>query len=335
MIVNFKKAILHILDAEAGNALYSDAAIDTTRPEVAGYISNHIDKVYDDPGLRNGIFRESSGFLYHLKEYVSGETDFHKFSVNTAEKIYEAVKSSQKIHSFDLLICDCDISSRPAVVLLKFDSKPGYAHSIMHQNDGILNEIVNSCSILPSPSQKISECAFIFTDDYSIKYKGKRITINSESSDLIADLLLECDYDKSVKESFMTVQRIAKNIAKDYGGTGIEEAAKLKKYIKETAVPKECIEVKQLADTVFDTAPAARAEFSEKVKQAEIPESFDINEFVTKRVNKNVKLVTEKGIEISFPPEFYRDEDNIHISSNEDGTISISINNIGEIMSKL
>jgi hypothetical protein len=51
-------------------------------------------------------------------------------------------------------------------------------------------------------------------------------------------------------------------------------------------------------------------------------------------MSANIKLTTDIGVELSFPAEYYRDEKYIEIINNEDGTLSIQINNIGEIINK-
>ena len=54
----------------------------------------------------------------------------------------------------------------------------------------------------------------------------------------------------------------------------------------------------------------------------------------TKNVNKNIKIVTDTGIEISFPAEYYKDDENIFIINNDDGTISIRIDKVNQIINK-
>ena len=59
-----------------------------------------------------------------------------------------------------------------------------------------------------------------------------------------------------------------------------------------------------------------------------------MNEYITKKVNANIRLVTDTGIEILFPSEYYKDDDNISIINNDDGTISVQINNISKLTNK-
>ena len=311
MIVNIKRAILHILDGNSGITAYSDMELDLDEVSIMAYITSHIEKVLDDPALRNAEFNDNSGFRYHLNQYKAGSEDFRGFSVFVAEKLYENISHSENICSCDVLVCDCVVSEIPYVVILKIDNKAGYVHKVSSAEDGVRNDIINHFAILPLPTQRINECAVINTDDLSIKYKGKMLAVEGERIDLIAEGLLECIFDFSTKESFNKVEKLARTVAVEYGGDKIKADASMKQYVKDTASVTESFDVKEAAEAVFAGADAAREEFLEKVQEAEIPETFEMNDYVTKRVNKNVKIVTDKGIEIS-----------------------IRINNIGEILNK-
>lgn len=333
MIVNIKKAILHILDGNSGLSVYSNEELDTEDANLTAYICEHIDRVCNDPGMRTGTFRSNSGFKYQLEQYKNGETDFVSFSKNIAERLYELISQSDNITSSDLIICDCMMGEVPTIAVLKCDNKIGYIHQVTQTEEIIKNNIVNHYAIMPSVSQKFSDYAFISTEDFSIKYKPKKISVEGEKMDMLADGVLECDYDLSTKESFNKIQKLAKKVTEDFAGNEIDAEAKIKRYVKETAVTTENIAVDEVADAVFES-PSAREEFVEQVKKAEVPENIPMNEYVTKRVNKNIKIVTDTGIEISFPPEYYKDEENISIVNNDDGTLSIQINNIGQIINK-
>ena len=334
MIINLKKAILHILDANSGVSIFSNNELDLEQTDILSYICTHIDKICDNPAMRTGDFKSNSGFLYKLEEYKNGEVDFAVFTESVAQRLYELIKESDDITSSDILVCDCFIGEVPTIAILKCDNKPGYVHQIIKKDGYITNEIINHYAIMPTISQRFSDYAFISLEDFSIKYKPKKISINGEKLDLFADGLFECDFDYSTKESFNTITRLAKKVTEEFAGNGIDTEAKIKQYVKDTAITTENIVVDEVADAVFTSSPSAREEFLEKTKKAEIPEIIPMNSYVTKRVNKNIKIVTDTGIEISFPAEYYRDDENIFITNNDDGTISIQINNVNQIINK-
>jgi len=76
--------------------------------------------------------------------------------------------------------------------------------------------------------------------------------------------------------------------------------------------------------------------FKEKIEKYNISEESVIepkNETTTKKFSKQ-HLTTDTGIEIKIPMEQYNSTDTIEFMTNEDGTISMLIKNIGHIMSK-
>lgn len=336
MIASLRRAILHILDGSSGVSVYSDEELDLSDASINNFIAKHIEKVYEDASLRTGEFSDNSGFKYHLLEYIKDDDYFKKMSRFIAQKLYEGITQSDKPDSSDLIICDCVINERPVLAVLKCDNKIGYTHQVMQEENRVKNQIINHYAILPTTSQKISECAFVNMEDFSIRYKGKRRKIDGETTDLIADVLLECIYDISSRESVNAVKKIAKKVTEENGGDALETLSKMKEYITESIEEgeQEYIETDKVAEKIFDGKPGMRAEFIEKIEKANVPQRVEVNSYVTKKLASNVKIVTDIGVELIFPAEYYQDSEYIRFINNEDGTISIQINNIGEVINK-
>ena len=110
----------------------------------------------------------------------------------------------------------------------------------------------------------------------------------------------------------------------------------MKEYVTESVEEgdTEYIETEKVAEKLFDGKPGMRDEFMEKIEKANVPQKVEVNSYVTKKLSSNVKIVTDIGIELVFPAEYYQNNDYIEFINNEDGTISIQINNIGELINK-
>lgn len=339
MIVGLKHAILHILDANSGITVFSDNELDISDGMVDSFITKHIDKVFSDSAARHGEFKESSGLKYHISEYAAEADDkrnIHSLSMFIAERIYEGISHAENTESCDVLVCECSINETPTIAILKFDNKVGYTHHISKENDIITNEIINHYAILPSTSTRVREYAFINMENEEIKFKGAKRSIDGEKVDLMSDLLLECDFDISSRESINAVSRIAKKVTEANEGDSIETQSKMKQFVVEKVEQDDFkyIEPKQIADTIFDGRPVMREEFLEEVQKAEVPEKVEVTNYVTKKMTSNIRLSTDIGVDLSFPAEYYSDSDYIEIINNEDGTISIKINKIGEVKNK-
>ena len=330
MIVTIKKAILHIIAPGIDNSLYSTEELDLTDGVTHAFIISHIEKMYDDPTLRTGTFSASSGFKYQMCRYREGKESFVEMSKAIAKKLSDGISQGEVCLPSDIIVCECVISERNVIAVLKCDNKA----VISHKTDGDKNEIVSYYSVLPTSTQKLGDCAFVDLQDLSIKFKGKTVTLDGERLNLMSEVLLECDFELSVSEAFSKVQKLAKKVSEEYGGDTAETDARIKQAVKETPADEDKVSLGKITESVFGTAPAAKAEFSEKLKAAAVPQEIEKVEYITKRANKKIKIVTDTGIEILMPSELYRDGENMIMNPNEDGTYTIEINNIREIENK-
>lgn len=330
MIVTLKKAILHIIAPGIDNSVYSEHELDLTDGITNAFIISHIEKMYDNPTLRTGTFSQNSGFKYLMCQYREGKESFADMSKSIAKKLSDGISQGEVCLPSDIIVCECVISERNVIAVLKCDNKS----AISHRTNGSTNEIISFHALLPTATQKLGECAFIDLHDLSIKFKGKSVTIDGERLNLMSEVLLECDSELSVSEAFSKVQKLAKKVSEEYGGDTAETDARIKQAVKETPADEDTVSVGKITETVFGAAPAAKAEFSEKLKAAAVPQEIERVEYITKRANKKIKIVTDTGIEILMPSELYRDGENMVMNPNEDGTYTIEINNIREIENK-
>lgn len=334
MIITLNKAIVHIVAPGVETSMYSDKELDLTDASISSFILTRLEKMYTDPAMRSGEFSSNSGFRYHVSEYFAAKESFVEFSVNAAKRIQEGISQSESALASDIIVCDCIIHEKRNVVILKCDNKTGFTHRVSREDGAVKNEIINYYSILPPATQRLSDCAFIDGEDFSIKFKGKSVTLDGQKMNLMSEVLLECNYGISTKESFSIIEKTAKAVTEEYGGDTVNTDAVIKRYIRNMPVDEDEVDTKAIADVVFETSPAAKDDFLEKTREAEVPEIIEKSEYIEKRAEKNIKIVTDTGIEISFPAEFYRDEENVSILNNDDGTISIQINNISQILNK-
>lgn len=336
MIVGLKRAILHILDVNSGMNVFSDEVLDVENAEINTFITKHIEKIYESSGLRPAEFKDTSGFRAKIAQYAAGETTFVELSQNAAERLYDAVRASEEPKPCDIIVVEFVENEKKIIGILKCDNKTGITHSVIQSDGKILNNIINHYAILPPVSQKISESAFIEVESQEVKYAGKTYKIDGESVDIVAELLLECEYEISPRESANTVTRVAKKVALENGADTIETQARIKEYVTKSVEENnfEYVDTDAVADKVFEGLPAMRDEFVQKIEKAGVPKQVEVSKYLTKKMTSNIKLSTDTGVDISFPPEYYKNPEYMEIITNEDGTLSIKINNITELINK-
>ncbi len=336
MIVGLKKAILHILDAGSGINVYSDELLNVENAEINTFITKHIEKIYESASLRPAEFKEASGFKAKIHQYSAGDITFAQLSQNAAERLYEASAAEEEPRSCDVIVCEFVTNDKNIIGILKCDSETGMTHTVVQEDGQIFNNIISHYAILPPVSRKIAECAFVDKDTCEVRYAGKNHKIDGETVDIIAELLLECEYEISPRESANTLKRIAKKVALENGADTIETSARIKEYVTKSIEENnyEYVDTDAVAETVFEGLPSMREEFVQKIEKAGVPKLVEVNKYITDKMTSNVKLSTDTGVELSFPPEYYKNPDYIEIITNEDGTLSIKINNITELINR-
>lgn len=336
MIVGLKKAILHILDTNSGMGVFSDELLDVSDAQISTFITTHIEKLYESAALRKAEFKDASGFRAKIEQYINNDTTFADLSKNAAERLYDAIASSEEPKACDLIAVEFVSNQSHIFGLLKCENKTGFTHAIVQAEGKVKNNIINHYAILPSLTNKLGECAFIDLDTKQIAYIGKTSKIDGDSVDIIAELLLECEYEISPRESANTVTRIAKKVAIENGADQLETRARIKEYITESIEEQdyEYVDTRAVADKVFSGMPTVRDEFVEKMEKAGVPEKVEVNKYITKKMTANIKLSTNTGVELSFPPEHYKNPEFMELITNEDGTLSIKINNITELTNR-
>ncbi len=336
MIVGLKKAVLHILDVGSGMGMYSDELLDVEDGQINSFIATHIEKLYASAGLRTAEFKDNSGFKSKLNQYNNGEITFVELSKNAAERLYDASASTEEPKSSDIIVVEYVSNESRIIGILKCENKMGFTHSVSNTEGKVKNNIINHYAILPSLSHKLSECAFVDLDSMKIRYVGRNAKIDGDTIDIMAELLLECEYEISPRESANSVAKIAKKVAIENGADAIGTQAKIKEYITESIEENnyEYVDTHKVADKVFEGLPSAREEFVEKLEKAGVPERVEASNYLAKKMTSNIKLSTDTGVELSFPPEHYKNPEFMELITNEDGTISIKINNITELIGR-
>ena len=147
MIVGLKKAILHILDANSGLNVLSDTLLDVENAEINNFIARHIEKIYESGSLRPAEFKETSGFKAKLTQYKNGDISFVELSENAAERLGDAVFSSEAPAACDIVVCEFVTNEKNIIGILKCNNKTGVTHSVIQSDGHVLNNIINHYSL--------------------------------------------------------------------------------------------------------------------------------------------------------------------------------------------
>lgn len=326
------RAILHILDLNAGSTVLSDAEL-TLSEGVRQYLVKHIERSLTSQDARAGKFYDDSQFKASMDDYLAEKIDFITFTSNQAKVLEQTLLQADEMKPIDLIICDIHVDDVRKIIILKSLNHQGFMHQIVKNDDGFANEIVDEYAILPGMTQHIDEFAVIDPADDSISVRTKRYTIDGNSIYALTEALLECSQAPSPKETLKTVNKVVQDVAKAYGQDGIEAAAAMKSSIVADLSESDEVDPIEIGSKVF-TNTSMREDYEAQMKESGFTEPVHVNQERTVKRLVSHKLKTDTGIELSIPVDYFDNTDYVEFNHDPDGSYSITLKHIQDIQNR-
>lgn len=332
-MIIIEKAILHILDFHSGVTVYSDAEL-PVKDSVETWLLKHVERAWGSQDAKPGTFFQDSAFLKELQDYESGTLDFVALSKAIAKTLDDALTHAEEMPASDVIVAQVSIDEVPYLVILRSNSHIGFTHQVNQTEDGIQNEIINHYSIMPNLSQKIDEFAFINRKTRAVKTAAKKYKIDGEPVTVLPEVLLECSLTPSPKEAMKNLSKAAAQVAETYGQDKVATEAAVKSYVAETMQKGAELDLQEAGKEIFQDNPAMQQELDTAIRDAGITEPVQMDpEATLKKVSRH-KLKTDTGIELTIPTDYFDNTEFVEFNNNEDGTLSITLKHISNIVNR-
>lgn len=328
-----RNAIMHILDSSIGMPVLSDTLLELS-PDLNDFLRGHIYKVASSDELKTCVFDEDLSEFYRLIQNFN-EDELIPVSKEIATKLYQIMAANIDIKSADLCIVTYQYESCMYLAVLKMNYKDCYVHMTHKEEDtGNTNDIIRHSAALPAASSKLSEAVLINLSDYSVQIIERKYEINGQKQNYLSEIFLQCHAKMSSKTKFNLVKKAVDEINKKYYEGDLGKQLEAKSVIHNEYSDQGLIQPENIGEKLFGTIPEIKEEFTEKLSKYNLhtEEVRPQNQATTKRFEKQY-LTTDTGIEINIPMEEY-DNNHIEFITNPDGTISVLIKNINNIISK-
>ena len=326
-----RKAVLHILDFHSDMCIFSQKELDINSDEVSPFLEKHIEKSMQDSAQRKGLFLDDSGLKALTLAYKNQEISFVDVGVKIGELLFETVKRSDNWDMIDLVFVEFSYDEDVYWGILILTNKVAYTHQVIHEDDQIKNQIIRHRAILPSASQKLDCFGFINLKNLEVAFHDKKRLIDGQELFILQEYILQCTSSLSSREVVKKVNTIVSKVAEDYGHNSAVVVSKAKTYLFENAETSSDLNPYELGSEVFEHDEQMRRAFISEVRKEGIPTKVEVNKGYALRAGSKHKIKTDTGIEIIFPADYFQNENYLEFVNQPDGTISISLKNIGKI----
>lgn len=332
--IHLQQVIIHIMDSTMGMPVLSDQILDHGS-DFGDFVRAHIYRILESDDMKKCSFDENSQVEAILEEYNPDQ--FVACSQKLGELLYGVMNKNIDIPPADLLVVEYQVEQQPFLALLKMNYKTYYTHMTDSDPWGNSNSVIKQKAILPGENQKLAEAALIDLTNKSLRLIEKKYDVNGVKTNYFSQLFLQCHGSLSPKTKLAIVTKAVDDVQKKFyhESEQFEVQMETKSIINQTLEEEGSFAVPVLMDKIFKEQEEMKEEVMKKLDKYHLAETevAPQNPNTTKKFGKQ-NLITDTGIEIRIPMEQYQNKDKVDFLTNPDGTISVLIKNIGNIISK-
>lgn len=334
MDIYLKQAIEHVIDRNFGDPIYSQVGLDLNNINIREYLSKKIQKI-SSAQTKTGTLKQDSTMAQLVAQVTDNFTD-------TSSKIvrhwYETYVQSEDAPGADAFVVLFEKDTEMYVAFLKVNYHEAFTHLVGDADGKIANDLIIHQSILAGKTQRPDEGFTVKISDNTYELIEKKYTFSGEKMEYLSNRVIESEPVASLDDNVKTVKKVAEKVAKSFDIPKFDVVNNVKDAIHETIASDGEIDTQQVAQTVFNDNISAKAEFEsaihEKLPDSKIPVTKEVQEIAIKKYGKQ-KLKLSNGIEMTIPLDVYQDPNLIEFVNNPDGTISVTIKNVEEVISRL
>lgn len=325
MSIRFNQVIIHSLQLDMGQPIISNECLVLT-DEIEAFVTKKISEVFDSVDVHKCKFESQVGLvpegdLYRLLNNGSS-SNFKAISILLANKFFNYMCNYDLIENGDLVVMELERDGESFIGVLKLNHKKQYMNSI---GEGESVRIIQGTNTYEN---KTKEAALINTESLDV-------IMLDNSKEKYLGLLLEVNSELSVSQKLALVEMITREVIEEHLENPTEAITILKSNIAESIFESSQVPVAQVIRDTFKEFEEVTNECIGKLEECGIGgEHISISTPKLARKYTNHKLKTNTGVEIKLPTDMMNNPNFIEMVNNPDGTISIVIKNIGQIINK-
>lgn len=334
MDIYLKKAVLHVADPINGDPLCSTAPLDLTKEYVRDFLQTKIKKI-SSAKAKTGYLDETEAVSNCFRQL---EETFVTASSELLELWYRVYHESEEAPGCDVLIVLYELDTILHAAFLKINYQNAYTHFADVGENGLENQLILNQAILGNKAQKSDEGVLVNLSSLSFELVEKRYLFSGEKRYYFSESFLKALPAPSFDESVNIIKKTAKKVSSQFPGEDFQILANVTEAIFDSVDETGAIDEIEVAEHVFKDNYTAKAQFQEALKESsfssEAPVVNELQEISAKKLGKQ-KFKMSNGIELIVPVDVYRNPDLIEFVNNPDGTISVMIKNVDEVINRL
>ncbi len=325
IIIN--KILMHMLDFEHRKIFHSTAFVDLNETTI-DYYHKKLEKALKSPIMKELTVGSMHELMLRSEKMLENEDNFMKQAHDLTDQLYQLGAVIEEMPNCNVLFVDCIKDGEKHIVILKLNYRT-IPMSIVEE--GIVR--ITKQQVLPTAGATVDEAIIINMDTKQLYLIEKKYMIDGKNDYYLNPQWIKGEEQLTDKQKFNTMKKVIRKMDDIYNVNDGKALPLMKQEINEKIETHQPVKPLEIVKKVLEKDYQAQEESELMLKDLGISEEDKIQSISTTSMDM-CKLVLDDEIEVSLPIDEYLQGSHLEKRKEEDGTYSIILKDIKEVIIK-
>lgn len=324
IIIN--KILMHMLDFEHRKIYHSTDFVDLNETSI-DYYRKKVEKALNSPVMKELTVGTLHEMMLRSEKMIENDEEFIKQAKEMTDKLFALGSVIEEMPNSNVLFVDCYKNGERFVAALKLNYR-SIPMSVVEE--GVVR--ITKQQVLPMMGSAVDEAIIMNCDTKQLFLIEKKFTIDGKPDFYLNPQWIKGEEKLNDKQKFSTMKKVVKKMDDIYNVNDGKALPLMKQEIQEKMESNEPVKPLEIVKKVLERDYQAQEESEVMLKDLGIGEEDQIN--VLAGAFDTCKLVLDDDIEVKLPIEEYLSGAHIEKKKQEDGSYSIILKDISEVVVK-
>lgn len=327
------KILIHMMDMEHSNVVYSDTFINLTEGTTE-YYDKKIEKVVTSSTKKELVTGSEHHLLVASRKMLESNEDFKAEAIKITQELFMLCKSIEEMPNANMMYVECKIDGVKHILIIKLNYKI-MPISVIEEHDGQkVIRFINQ-QILPPKTINVDEAIMINTEEDLISLIEKRFMIDGKPGYYLNEQYIKGEAKLTDKQKLSIVNKVVRKVDSAYNVVEGDPLPLVKQEVVNLVMDHKPVKPLELAKKIMANDYNASQEVEDIMKDLGIVEEDEIVN-VPGNMEKmaRCKLVLDEDKVIELDIEDYLSGEDVIKETDYNGMTKITIKNIRDIVIK-
>ena len=316
-----------MLDFEHRKIYHSTDFVDMNETSI-DYYRKKVEKALNSPSLKELTVGSLHEMMLRSEKMIESQEEFIKQAHEMTDKLFALGSVIEEMPNSNVLFVDCYKNGERSVGALKLNYRY-IPMSVIDEN----NIRITKKQVLPTMGSPVDEAIIVNVDAKKLFLIEKKYNIDGKLDFYLNAQWIKGEEKLTDKQKMSTMKKVVKKMDDIYNVNDGKALPLMKHEIQEKIDTNQPVKPLEIVKKVLEKDGQAQEESEIMMKDLGIGEEDQIESLSLTAMDK-CKLVLDDEIEISLPIEEYLSGDKVEKVKQEDGTYSILLKDVSEVIVK-